>query len=274
MGIWSTYEARLGMSGRQGEEPRREESLSRAQALLRRKIAASPSYHVVMVAGKKQEVSISDTEEFNIKTVTSMPGESLQHGAVLEWENAGLDTFWLVTEIDMCNGMYDRGKIQRCNYVLKWIDDHGDVISRWVIVEDGTKYLIGEKSADMMTIGDARLAVTVGKDKDTNKLVRGQRFLIDDMDSSQVLAYQITKPNKLYSVYNGEGVFRFILNEVNLTDNDNVELRIADYYSWKPRKDVIVSDVQTGETVEQIVTDAIKDKESHPGEIDAGKGWL
>ena len=72
------------------------------------------------------------------------------------------------------------------------------------------------------------------KDKDTIELGRGKRFLIDDMDSNTVLAYQITKPNKLYNIYDGKGVFRFILNEVEVTDDDNTELRIADYYNWKP----------------------------------------
>ena len=274
MGAWSTYEARLGIFGDLAGDPRREVSISRAQAYLKRKIVASPSFHTVTVDGREYGVSITDTEELNIKTAVSLPGETLRHGAVLEWSDTGPDTFWLVTEVDLSNGVYAKSTIQRCNYILKWIDDYGNVISRWVIVEDGTKYLIGEKSADIMTVGDARIAVTVGKDKDTNKLVRGQRFLIDDLDSPQVLAYEITKPNKLYSVYNGEGVFRFILNEVNLTDNDNVELRIADYYSWRPKKEKVVSDVQTGETVAEIVTDAMEEKEAHPEEIEAGKGWL
>ena len=44
-------------------------------------------------------------------------------------------------------------------------------------------------------------------------------------------AYQITKSNKLFNVYNGEGVFRFILNEVQLTKDDDVVKRIADYKS-------------------------------------------
>lgn len=274
MGIWKTYEARLGVSDNYNDDPRRDASVDRARAVLRRKITASPSFHKVRINGSEQGVSISDTEEMNIKTAFSMPGETLKHGAVVEWSDTGVDTFWLITDIDMSNGLYTRAKLQRCNYILKWIDDRGNVVSRWSIVEDGTKYLIGEKSSEMMTVGDARIAVTVGKDKDTDKLVRGQRFLIDDLDSPQVLAYQITKPNKLYSVYNGEGVFRFILNEVNLTDNDNVELRIADYYSWHPGRDKIVSDVQTGETVEEVVTDAVEAEEKRPEEIKEKGGWI
>ena len=270
MDFWGTYERRLGASGDPGGDPRRASSLSRAQAVMRRKIAASPSFYQVQTDGRKTNVVILDMEEFNQKRIVSMPGEKLIHGGIVEWN----DSFWLITEVDMDNGVYDRGLIQRCNYLLRWIDDRGNVISKRCIVEDGTKYLIGEKTSDMMTIGDARIAVTIGKDSDTNKLVRGMRFLIDDMDSTQVLAYQITKPNKLYSVYDGEGVFRFILNEVNLTDNDNVELRIADYYSWVPKKNRIPSDVQTGETVEEIVQESIKENLMRPNEMEREDRWI
>ena len=81
-----------------------------------------------------------------------------------------------------------------------------------------------------MSVGDARIAVTVPKDSDTVNLKRGNRFLIDDVDTNEVLAYQITKPNRLYNIFNNKGIFRYILKEVNPTDNDNLELRVADYY--------------------------------------------
>lgn len=108
----------------------------------------------------------------------------------------------------------------------------------------------------MITIGDARIAVTIGKDSDTIELARGLRFLIDDTDSEAVLAYQITKPNKLFNVFNGKGVFRFILNEVQLTDNDNKELRIADYYNWHPEMATDSDHVDSDYTVAQIVSAA------------------
>ena len=153
--------------------------------------------------------------------------------------------------------------VNSCNSIFYWLQ-YG--------VEGSFEFYINIES--IISIGDARIAVTIGKDKDTNKLVRGMRFLIDDMDSTQVLAYQITKPNKLYSVYDGEGVFRFILNEVNLTDNDNVELRIADYYSWVPKKNRVPSDVQTGETVEEVVQESIKENLMRPNEMEREDRWI
>ncbi len=271
MSVWKTYEARLGMSDTSNDNPRRKSTLEHTQDRIARKIVASLSYDTVKINGKDKNIAIKDnTGDYTTKTIYSVPGEELPHGGVIEWENS----MWLITDVDAHHTVYSEGTIRRCNYYLKWIDDDGNVVGRWSVVEDGTKYLIGEKSSDMMAIGDARIAVTIGKDKDTNKLGRGKRFLIDDMDSAEVLAYQITKPNKLYSVYNGKGVFRFILNEVNVTDNDNIGLRIADYYSWKPKSESTKPDVKTNDTLEQIVEDAKTEKKDTPEYVKESGVWL
>ena len=271
MSVWSTYEARLGASSESTGDPKRSSALDHAQGRISRKIIASLSYNTVKVNGEDMRISVSDvTGDYTTKKIFSMPGETLPHGEIVEWE----DSVWLITEVDVHNTLYSKGVMRRCNYYLRWIDNDGNIVSRWCIVEDGTKYLIGEKSSDMMTIGDARISITIGKDQDTNKLSRGMRFLIDDMDSDEVLAYQITKPNKLFSVYNGKGVFRFILNEVNLTDYDNVDLRIADYYNWKPSVESHKPDTNEEDTIEKIVSDAKEKKENAPEEIKKSGVWL
>ena len=164
--------------------------------------------------------------------------------------------------------------MRRCNYYLKWINDKGNVIGRWCVVEDGTKYLIGEREEDTMSIGDARMAVTIGKDTETSQISRGKRFLIDDMDSKDVLAFEVTKPNKMFNVFNGKGVFRFIMGESNLTDNDNTQLRIADYYSWKPRTDRITPDTKTDVTFEEIAAAAVEKDKAMQEEIERNGVWL
>ncbi len=51
-----------------------------------------------------------------------------------------------------------------------------------------------------------------------------------------MLAYGLTKPLKLGGVFNGDGVYKFVLQEINTTDLDNQELRIADYYKYFPEE--------------------------------------
>lgn len=266
MGAWERYRARLSVDGAVD----RQVHLCRTQDAISRGLTKNLSYQHVMINGLDQNVAIIDTTRNDEKKICSLPGEGLEHGGLVSWS----DSHWLITEIDAHDEVYTRGKIVRCNYKLKWIDPEGNTISKWVIVVDGTKYLIGERSEDIITVGDARIAVTVGKDKDTNKLKRGMRFLIDDFDSEDVLCYKISKPNKLFNVYDGKGVFRFIMNEVNVTDNDNIEKRIADYYSWYPKVDPIVPDDQTGEPFRNIKERAEEKERTKEERIEGTKRWL
>ena len=222
MSVWETYDARISSNGK----TRRETALNRSKRYISQKLSSSLSYYNVTINSVEQNVSITNRQELNIKNICSLPGEKLSHGGIVDWA----ENKWLIIEIDANDEVYARGKMQQCNHLLRWRDESGKIIEKWCIVEDGTKYLIGEKQKDIITVGDARIAVTLPKDEDTVKIGRGRRFLIDDTDSHSVLAYQITKPNRLYNIFNNNGVFRYILNEVNITDNDNVELRIADYY--------------------------------------------
>lgn len=224
---WDTYKARVEIDGTTG----RARALNQTQSYISKKITDSLSCHNVLVNGVRQTVTIlNQKEDMAIKKICSLPGESLAHGGIVDFA----DSKWLITDLDANDEVYASGIMRRCNYLLKWLNRKGKIIEKWCVVEDGTKYLIGEKVEDIMTIGDSRIAITIGKDNDTISLKRGMRFLVDDIDSNDVLAYQITKPNKLFNVYDNAGVFRFILNEVNLTDDDNTELRIADYYNWQP----------------------------------------
>lgn len=67
-----------------------------------------------------------------------------------------------------------------------------------------------------------------------------------------MMAYTLSKPFKLGGSYNGEGVYKFVLQEVQSTDDDNQALRIADYYKYYP-KDVTV-DVGSPEIINPDVT--------------------
>ncbi len=74
--------------------------------------------------------------------------------------------------------------------------------------------------------------MTIAKNEHTEKFDRENRFLIDDPNSGIVLAYTLSKPLKLYNVYNGSGVYKFVLQKVVSTHNDNPELMVADYYKY------------------------------------------
>lgn len=264
MGAWDIYTEVMNAVG----ATKRQMWVNHSRESITRRLVDSPASKEVLINGEAQIISVAHTEDMATKRICALPGEHLAHGGIVDFSNSK----WLITELDPDNEVYERGMMSRCNHVLRWIGKDGVLKEKWCIVEDGTKYLIGEKRTQMITIGDARIAVTVGKDKDTIELSRGMRFLIDDSDADNVLAYEISKPNRLYNIYDGNGVFRFILTEVNLEDGDNAALRIANYSDWKPEQTTDGDHKDSEETIVQIVEAARKEAEATPD--DNKEVWL
>lgn len=264
MDAWSSYMARTGAKG----EEMRDASLRREKRFLTNKLGKSLSYHPVTIDGNERSVAIINSDNLNTKTICSMPGEDLPHGGLVYW----MEQYWLITAKDYNNEVYTRATMKQCNYLLKWVADDMSIVSRWCIVEDGTKYLTGEYGDRNYVVerGDARATITLAKDPYSVKLNRGNRFLIDDYDSPNVLAYQLTKPFKLGGAYNGKGVLSFVLTECNTEDTDNLELHIANYYKYFPREDSS-GDMQKENTpAETVETQSGK----RPGDEAARKVWI
>ena len=224
MNGWDAYEERMRVRGK----TRRETALQREQRFVTDKLRHSLSYHHAVVDDEEREVGIINSDNLDTKLIYSLPGEDIRHGAYVEW----MDQHWLVIEKDYNTEVYTKAKMQQCNYLLKWIDKNHVIHEQWCVVEDGTKYLTGEYEDRnfIVTRGDSRIAITIARNADTAKLGRLNRFLIDDLESGHMLAYALTKPLKFAGVYGEDGVYKFVMQEVNTTDDDNQELGIADYY--------------------------------------------
>ncbi len=229
MGAWDNYEARMNARG----TTRREAALKREKRHITQKLPNSLAYRLATINDVQQELCVINSDSLDIKTILSMPGEDLTHGGTVFWE----DNYWLVIQRDANNEIYTKGIMRQCNYKLKWIDKDKNIIERWCIVEDGTKYLTGEYGDNhfVLTRGDMRISVILPRDRDTVQLGRNNRFLIDDYESPTVAAYELSKPFKLGSVYGGNGVLAFVMQECNAQDSDNLDLHIANYYNYFPR---------------------------------------
>jgi hypothetical protein len=231
MSAWDIYQNRMGARG----ASRRETILRREVRMVENKIRDSLSYQKVIIDDVCQNVVIVDSDNLNEKNIFSLPGEDIRHGSLVCWKN----NYWLVTERDANTTVYTRAKMIQCNHLLKWVSDDGEIFEQWCIVEDGTKYLTGELEDRnfVVTRGDSRIAMTIARNERTVKFNRENRFLIDDPVSEHKLAYLLTKPLKLGAVFNGDGVYKFVLQEVTATGDDNHELGIADYYKHFPKEE-------------------------------------
>lgn len=229
---WSMYESNFKSRG----ASRRDHALNRKQRSLSSSIKNGLSYHSVVIDGCDQEVAVINTDNLDTKKIFSLPGEHLRHGGIVHW----MDNYWIITEMDANDEVYTKAIMRQCNYLLKWVDVVSkSVVERWCLIEDGTKYLTGEYGDNDFVLkrGDSRIAMTVTKDDFSLRLCRESRFIIDDYNTPNPLAYRLTKPYKLGGSYGDDGVLRFVLSECNTEADDNLDLHIADYYTYFPRPD-------------------------------------
>ena len=230
MNVWDSYAIRTQAMGK----TRREIAYNKEVQRLNRLLPASLSYHIAIVDGLERNVAIINSDNLNEKLMYSMPKEDFDCGGLVEW----MDNHWLITEKDANNEIYTKVKLLQCNHILRWIDENDVIKEQWCVVEDGTKYLTGEMEDRFFftTRGDSRIAIHIGRNEDTVKLGRQNRFLVDDPDHEHKLAYALTKPLRFGHTYNNKGIYSFVCQEVVATDDDNQELGIADYYKHFPRE--------------------------------------
>lgn len=263
MSVWDVYQSRANARG----DTKRATQLKREIRTVQDKLPDNLSYQSVIIYDLEhgyniseeyaiqQNVAIINSDNLNEKTIIALPGDDIIHGSLVFW----MDNHWLVTERDANTTVYTRAKMIQCNHLLKWVSADDEIIEQWCIIEDGTKYLTGEYEDRnfVVTRGDSRIAMTLARNMETVRLSRNNRFLIDDTESPIPLAYALTKPLKLGWSFNDMGVYKFVLQEVTTTDNDNIELKIADYYKHfeKPsanQQEIIVDapvDSDTGKKV-------------------------
>lgn len=257
MSVWSSYENRIASHG----TSKREAALKRELHMLENELEDTLSYHTVGIEDIYYKVGIVNSDNLNEKTIYSLDSNCIKGGEVVDWMN----NKWLVVECDANSEIYTKAKLKQCNYLLKWIDSESVIHEQWCIIEDGTKYLTGEYEDRnfVVTRGDSRIAMTISRNKDTVKFGREHRFLIDDPDSLEKLAYLLTKPLKVGAVYNSKGVYSFVLQEVVSTDDDNHELGIADYYKYFTKDDVTDN-----------ATDESDDEDDNASDEGGKKVWL
>ena len=128
---WEIYKSRVSVRG----NTRRDAALIREQRNINSKLVHSLSYQQAVVDGEQRDVAIVSTDNLDIKHIYSMPSEDIRHGAIVDW----FDNHWLVIEKDYGNEVYTKAKMQQCNHLLKWIDEHNNIHEQWCIVSDGTK---------------------------------------------------------------------------------------------------------------------------------------
>lgn len=254
MSAWDAYQSRIEARGGN----KRNSALIRETRFINNHLPDSLSYQEVEIYPAEygfniesnaehvvtQNVAIINSDNLDEKTICSLPSEDIELGSLIHWMN----NYWLVCERDANTTVYTKAKLVQCNHLLKWVSPTNEIMEQWCIIEDGTKYLTGElENRDFVaTRGDSRISMQIARNQHTVAFDREYRFLIDDPETPHKLAYLLTKPLKRGLIYNSQGTFKFVLQEVTATEDDNHELGIADYYKHFPKPSTSSGSTDTG----------------------------
>lgn len=221
MDVWDKYNKKAESCG----STKRQRIFNSTKNHILNNISSSLSYQEVLIDGFDQSICVIDKDKLNEKKIIAIPCEKIPHGGEVDFSGSK----WLITEVNKNNQIQESGVMTQCNFLLKW-KYKNKIQEKWCIVEEASSSLIGEKESNLVTIGDARFFLKIKKDSLTDKFHRGMRFYIDQESSNDKLVYEISNPNRFSNVYEGEGIYAFLLKESNKSPLDNDNLMVADFY--------------------------------------------
>lgn len=229
MADFNSYKARVQFRG----TTQRDRTLYQEKRNLKINAVNSLSCKVCKVNGVDQSLVIDDGTLPYYKDVKSLPDEYFDAGDYVEWA----DAMWLIVSCDWDKEVYTYGKMQQCNYVLKWQNTDADVIERWSVVLSASKYNNGEKYNNVIVVGSNQLMVYLPIDEETLKLKSDKRLMVD-FNTESPKCYDITRVDTVTMGYDGtaeprydgKGCILLVLTETEINpDVDRIDLMLCDY---------------------------------------------
>ena len=211
----------------------RERTLYYEKQYLKSLAVNSLSCKPCVVNGVEQSLVIDDGTLPYYKNVKSLPDEYFDAGDMVEWA----DAMWLIVSCDWDKEVYTYGKMQQCNYLLKWQDESANTIERWSVVLSASKYNNGEKYNNIIVVGSNQLMIYLPIDEETLKLRSDKRLMID-FNTSAPKCYDVTRVDTVTMgydgvaepAYDGKGCILLVVTETEFNpDVDRIDLMLCDY---------------------------------------------
>ena len=219
------YTARINLHG----TTQRERMVNRTKANLQNKVVDSLSYKTIKLNGVETQLVINEGTQPYYKEFESMPGQEINIGDYIEWANS----WWLVTTCDYDDELYRNGKLQQCNYLLKWQNELGEIIERQAVVLSASKYNDGLAESNVISLGSDKLSINIPLDAEALKLKKSmaKKFFIDN-NKEDPTAYLLANTGNVADTYNGHGITHWIVEECAYTANeDDLKYGVCDYIS-------------------------------------------
>ena len=223
MADFNAYKARVQFRG----TTQRDRTLYYEKRNLKLNAVNSLSCKDCLVNGVAQKLIIDDGTLPYYKDVKSLPDEYFDAGDYVEWA----DAMWLIVSCDWDKEVYTYGKMQQCNYVLKWQNTDAEIIERWSVILSASKYNNGEKYNNVIVVGSNQLMVYLPIDEETLKLRSDKRLMVD-FNTESPKCYDITRVDTVTMGYDGtaeprydgKGCILLVLTETEINpDVDRVD---------------------------------------------------
>lgn len=219
------YTARMNAHG----TTQRERYVNRIKQDIANKVISNPSYKPIKLNGEETYLVINSGTQKYYKEFESMPKQDINIGDYVEWANS----HWLVTSCDSDDEIYKDGKLEQCNWLLKWQNEKGEIIERWSVIMSASKYNSGVESNNVIALGSDQLSIQVPVDEETLKLKKShnQKFFIDH-NSENPTTYELLNTGNVVSAYDGHGVTDWIVKECAYTPTeDDLKYGVCNYHS-------------------------------------------
>lgn len=222
---WDLYNNRINALGTTPKD----RILNQTQNLYNRKFSESLSCKDVIINGINTQLMIaSDSNKNSFKKLfQTFPNQIVNFGTYITYKNM----LWLVTDADVESELYVNGTISLCNWLFKWQDTKGNILSRQSVVLNASQYNSGVEENKVMTLGSNQYMVYLPLDEDTLKLTYDKRIFIDN---NYKVPYKITRPDNVSNSYNGDGLITLIMSQDVLSDEDRPDLGLCNYFVPTP----------------------------------------
>lgn len=230
MANFDAYKARVHQRG----NTERDRTLYYEKEYLKELAINSLSCKPCEVDGVEQSLVIDDGTLPYYKDIKSLPDEYFDAGNLVKFA----DAMWLIVSCDWDKEVYTYGKMQQCNYLLKWQNKQGEIIERWCVATSASKYNNGEINNNIITIQSNQTMIYLPNDSETLKLNNDKRIFLD-FNTQKPKTYSITRVDTVTMgydgvaepVYDGKGCILLIVTECEYNpDTDRIDLMVCDYF--------------------------------------------
>lgn len=217
------YEARMNLHG----TTQRERVKNRLKQHLNDRLPNSLSYKDILLNGEKTQLVINSGTQTYYKDFQSLPDQEINIGDYVEWANS----HWIVVTCDSDDEIYRDGKLEQCNYLLKWQNELGEIIERWAVIQSASKYNDGTDSNAVLSLGSDQLSIIIPIDEESIKLKKSmsKKFFIDN-NMEDPTTYELTGTGNVPDTYNGHGITSWIVKECAYTaSEDDLKYGVCNY---------------------------------------------